>query len=147
MTLAAVGGFAAADPAPAPSIAMLTLTAMPAGWQTRTDLRPVLEVQSDGQAVKRAADSAQPVNGTVPADVLDAAATEIRALAAVDMGTPEAADKGTSIIDYMPRTPDQDVHLIVYAPELSEGLSDEQKASRKRFDDLFQRLLNAFTPA
>ncbi|MEV6097530.1 hypothetical protein [Nocardia sp. NPDC051981] len=37
--------------------------------------------------------------------------------------------------------------LIVYAPELGDGLSDDQKASHKRFDDLFQRLLNAFVPA
>ncbi|MEU6585823.1 hypothetical protein [Nocardia sp. NPDC046763] len=154
-TLAAVmltgtGVFALADPAPgapAPSVALFTLTAMPAGWQTRTDLHPSLEIQPDGWAVKRADNGAQPVTGTVPADVIGAAAAEVKALAAVDMGTPEQADKGTSIIDYMPQSPDQDVHLVVYAPELGDGLSDDQKASRKRFDDVFQRLLNAFVPA
>lgn len=138
-----------ADPAPAParSVALFTLTAMPAGWQTRTDLHPSLEVQPDGRAVKRADNDAQPVNGSISADVLGAAATEVEALAAMDMGTPEQSDKGTSIIDYMPQSPEQDVHLIVYAPEVSDGLTDDQKASRKRFDDLFQRLLNAFVPA
>ncbi|MVU77836.1 hypothetical protein GPX89_11340 [Nocardia sp. ET3-3] len=145
--LSGAGGLGAADPAPAPSIALLTLTAFPAGWQTRTDLRPALEVQSDGRAVKRADSSAQAVNGTVPADVLGAAIADIKALAAVDMGLPQDADKATSIIDYMPQAPDQDVHLIVYGPEINDGLSDEQKASRKRFDDVFQRLLNAFVPA
>ncbi|MEC3918190.1 hypothetical protein [Nocardia sp. CDC160] len=160
-TVAAVGltaaivtgtsGFAAADPtpaqAPAPAVALFTLTAMPAGWQTRTDLHPSLLIQSDGHATKRADNAAQPVEGTVPADVIGAAAAEVKALAAVDMGTPGQGDGGTSIIDYMPQAPDQDVHLIVYAPESSEGLTDEQKASRKRFDDVFQRLLNAFVPA
>ncbi|MFE3000005.1 hypothetical protein ACFXG4_34015 [Nocardia sp. NPDC059246] len=145
--LTGTGVFAKADPAPAPSVALFTLTAMPAGWQTRTDLHPSLEIQPDGRAVKRTDNGAQPVTGTVPADVIGAAAAEVKALAAVDMGTPEQADKGTSIIDYMPQSPDQDVHLIVYAPELGDGLSDDQKASRKRFDDLFQRLLNAFVPA
>ncbi|GAB0108176.1 hypothetical protein JMUB6875_71850 [Nocardia sp. JMUB6875] len=150
------GGVAAADPAPgaptpaqapAPAVALFTLTAMPAGWQTRTDLHPSLQVQADGHATKRADSSAQAVEGTVPADVIGAAAAEVKALAAVDMGTPEQGDKGTSIIDYMPQAPDQDVHLIVYAPEVSDGLTDEQKASRKRFDDLFQRMLNAFVPS
>ncbi|WP_246023805.1 hypothetical protein [Nocardia yunnanensis] len=145
------GGFAAADPAPAPTpaaaVALFTLTAMPAGWQTRTDLHPSLQIQLDGHATKRADSTAQPVEGTVPADVIGAAAAEVKALAAVDMGTPEQDDQGTSIIDYMPQAPDQDVHLIVYAPEISDGLTDDQKASRKRFDDLFQRLLNAFVPA
>lgn len=154
--LTGAGGFAMADPAPgaptpaqapAPAVALFTLTAMPAGWQTRTDLHPSLQVQADGHATKRADATAQPVEGTVPADVIGAAAAEVKALAAVDMGTPEQGDKGTSIIDYMPQSPDQDVHLIVYAPEVSDGLSDEQKASRKRFDDVFQRMLNAFVPS
>ncbi|WP_157514116.1 hypothetical protein [Nocardia concava] len=149
-------GVAAADPgagaptpaqAPAPAVALFTLTAMPAGWQTRTDLHPSLLVQADGHATKRADSTAQAVEGTVPADVIGAAAAEVKALAAVDMGTPEQGDKGTSIIDYMPQSPDQDVHLIVYAPEVSDGLTDEQKASRKRFDDVFQRMLNAFVPS
>ncbi|MFE3192846.1 hypothetical protein ACFXHA_27815 [Nocardia sp. NPDC059240] len=146
------GAFALADPAPAPTpaqapmpaVALFTLTAMPAGWQTRTDLHPSLQVQADGHAIKRADNNAQPVEGTLPADVIGAATAEVKALAAVDMGTPEKDDKGTSIIDYMPQSPDQDVHLVVYAPESSDGLNDDQKASRKRFDDLFQRMLNAF---
>ncbi|WP_433594115.1 hypothetical protein [Nocardia sp. CA-145437] len=145
--LTGAGGFAGVRPAAAAPPALFTLTALPAGWQTRTDLRPALEVQPDGHAVKRSDPTAEPVNGTVPADVLTAAATEMKALVTADMGTPEATDKGTSIIDYMPEHRDQDLHLIVYAPEIADGLSDEQKASRKRFDDLFQRLLNAFAPA
>ncbi|MFD6354505.1 hypothetical protein [Nocardia tengchongensis] len=145
--LTGAGGFAGADPTPPPSVALFTLTAMPADWQSRTDLRPVLQVQPDGRAVRRADAGAQPVNGKVPADVLAAAATEVKALVTVDMGTPDATDKGTSIIDYMPEARDQDLHLIVYAPELTDGLTDEQKASRKRFDDLFARLLNAFVPS
>lgn len=145
--LTGAGGFAGADPAPPPSVALFTLTYMPAGWQSRTDLRPVLVVQPDGRAVKRADAGSQPVDGKVPADVLAAAATEVKALVTVDMGTPQATDQGTSIIDYMPEARDQDLHLIVYAPELTDGLTDEQKASRKRFADLFARLQNAFVPS
>ncbi|MFJ4655579.1 hypothetical protein ACIP5Y_30235 [Nocardia sp. NPDC088792] len=132
-------------PAPAPSAALFTLTAMPAGWQTRTDLHPALEIQSDGHATKWPGDGAtQPLNGTIPQDVLGAATAEVRQLALVDMGMPTVVDKSTSIIDFMPQPPDQDAHVIVYAPELTDGLTDDQKASRKRFTDLFQRLLNAF---
>lgn len=139
-------GFAVATPAPAHSMPLFTLTAMPAGWQSRTDLHPALQIQTGGEAIKYADDGSQ-INGTIPADVLGAATTEVRNLAAADMGVPEQNDKGMSIIDFMPSPPDQDVHLVVYGPEVTDKLTDDQKASRKRFDDLFQRLLNAFTPA
>lgn len=148
------GGFATADdpPAPAPAAATTTflLTTMPNGWQNRTDLRPALEVLSDGRAVKRTVGAdgvVQEQNGTVAADASAKAASDIRALAVADLGSPSVTDQGNMIIDYMPAPPDQDVHLIVYAPEFTDGLTDEQKASRKSFNELYQRLLNAFVPA
>ncbi|WP_330179853.1 hypothetical protein OHB26_25895 [Nocardia sp. NBC_01503] len=127
---------------PIPVTTLFTLTTMPNAWASTPNILPALEVQSDGRALKR--QDGKELNGTVPADVLAAAATEVRALALSDMGSPTVSDQGNMIIDFMPKSPDQDVHLIVYAPEFTDGLTDEQKASRKRFADLYQRLLNAF---
>ncbi|MEV6768975.1 hypothetical protein AB0N05_10155 [Nocardia sp. NPDC051030] len=130
---------------PVSSTPLFTLTGMPNGWQSRTDLHPALEVQFDGRAVKWI--GSQRVTGTIPADVLTSAAAEVRALALVDVGMPTVSDQGTTIIDFMPAAPDQDVHLVVYAPEWTEGITDEQKAARLRVSDVYQRLLNAFIPA
>lgn len=154
--LTGTGGFAAAgDPAPAPApvraapidaavaTTLFTLTTMPTGWQTRTDLRPVLEVTADGKAVKRTPEGTE-FSGTVPADVLSAAATEVRALVLEDLGTPNSGEAGNMIIDFMPAPPDEDVHVIMYDPALSEGLTEGQKASRQRFTALYDRLVNAF---
>ncbi|MEV0292460.1 hypothetical protein [Nocardia sp. NPDC050710] len=158
LTLAGSWGIATADPEPAPAapaqpLALITLTTIPNGWQERVDLRPVLEVYADGHAVKKpdaaAADRSpqtppQQLTGSVGNDVLQAALTEIKALGAVDLGTPSVSDQGTQIIDLMPQAPDQDVHLIVYAPEVTDGLSTEQQGARKRFADLYRKLLDAF---
>ncbi|MFE7800251.1 hypothetical protein [Nocardia sp. NPDC057440] len=159
VALAGSWGTASADPAPdapspaAPAVALLTLTTMPSGWQSRIDLRPALEVYPDGRAIKTpdatAADRVpstppQRLNGTVSPDVLNAALAEIRALATLDLGIPNATDQGTQIIDVMPQQPDQDVHVILYAPELTEGLTTEQQAARRQFADLYRKLLESF---
>ncbi|WP_307817633.1 hypothetical protein [Nocardia acididurans] len=148
-SVAPVSPVSPAAPAPAP-VAVTTqfiLTTLPNAWQTRLDLKPVLEVRSDGTAVKRPDGGTQEINGTVPAAALAAAASEIRALAAADMGTPSVTDQGAVILDYMPAPPDQDVHLIVYAPTVTDGLTEEQKASRARFTTVFDSLLTAFVAA
>ncbi|WP_228001570.1 hypothetical protein [Nocardia australiensis] len=151
-------GVASAEPAPdappqaPPAVALLTLTTLPNGWQGRVDLRPMLEVYADGRAVKTPDATAERapgvaterLNGTLALDVLNTSLAEIRALSAVDLGTPTATDQGTQIIDVMPAPPEQDVHVIVYAPELTEGLSAEQQDARKRFADLYRKLLDAF---
>ncbi|WP_405177144.1 hypothetical protein OG225_22345 [Nocardia sp. NBC_01377] len=159
LVLALVGGgsTAAADPesgsADADSIALLTLTTIPGGWQERTDLRPILEVFADGRAIKKPdAASAerkpetppQQLEGKIRPDVVRSALTEIKELATLDLGTPSITDHGTQIIDLMPQPPEQTVHLIVYAPDLSEGLTTDQQSARKRFADLYRTLLDAF---
>lgn len=161
-TVAAVAltsGIALADPtpaAPAPVTGpmVFTLTAMPNGWLIgRTDLRPLLEVQADGRAIKRpdgadpnrkAETPAKEVTGTVPKDVLTAAIAEAQALSPLDLGTPSVSDQGSMIIDYTPAQADQDLHLIAYAPEFSDGLDADQKANRGRFATLYKKLLDAF---
>ncbi|WP_433633158.1 hypothetical protein [Nocardia sp. CA-120079] len=158
VTLAGSWGVASADPAadapqpPAP--ALLTLTTIPSGWSERVDLRPVLQIYADGHAVAqpdaasttRAADTPpQRLTGTVPADVLNAALAETKSLAALDLGMPGSTDQGTQIIDLMPTPPDQDVHVLMYAPDATENLTADQQANRKRFTDLYRKLVDAFT--
>ncbi|QIS13474.1 hypothetical protein [Nocardia arthritidis] len=149
--LASGSGVAAA--APAAPVALLTLTTWPGGWQGRTDLRPILEVSADGRAVKspdaadpnRGSDKApQRVDGHIPADVLSAAVTETKAVAALDLGMPSNSDQGSQIIDLMTQAPDQDVHVVMYAPDSTENLSAEQQANRKRFSELYRKLVDAF---
>ncbi|WP_405165392.1 hypothetical protein OG203_09955 [Nocardia sp. NBC_01499] len=154
-------GTATAEPPALPAVhgpisaplALLTLTTIPSGWQTRVDLRPQLEVSSDGRAVKipdavaseRNPDNLpQKVNGHIPPEVLAAALTETKALATVDFGMPSITDQGTQIIDLMPQSPEEDAHLVVYAPESTEGLAPDQQAARKRFADLYRKLLDSF---
>ncbi|MFI9511390.1 hypothetical protein [Nocardia sp. NPDC052566] len=143
----------AAPPPPPPATALLTLTTMPNGWQSRTDLRAQLEVFADGRAVKVPDATAptrdpntppQRIGGHIPTDVLAASVAETKSLAAVDLGTPGATDQGSQIIDLLPQQPDQDVHVVMYAPDATEGLSAEQQAARKRFADLFRKLLDSF---
>ncbi|MFI6866421.1 hypothetical protein [Nocardia sp. NPDC050406] len=155
--MALTSGIATAEPAaPAPVTGpmLFTLTSMPNGWLIgRTDLRPLLEVQADGRAVKRP-DGADPnrkadtpakeVTGSIPRDVLTAAIAETQALAPVDLGMPTVSDQGSLIIDYTPQQADQDVHLIAYAPEFSDGLDADQQANRGRFATLYKKLLDAF---
>ncbi|MGO4612909.1 hypothetical protein AB4305_02095 [Nocardia sp. 2YAB30] len=165
LTLAVGSGTAGADPVAAPPpqpsalppvaapLALFTLTTIPEDWQNRVDLRPQLEIFSDGKAVEIpdavAADRAPDVppkriNGHVPPEVLTAALAETRALAAVDLGVPKATDQGSQIIDCMSQPPNEDVHLVVYAPQATDGLGAEQQAGRKRFSDLYKKLLDAF---
>ncbi|MCM6774724.1 hypothetical protein NDR87_12670 [Nocardia sp. CDC159] len=129
------------------------LTTIPSGWEGRTDLGPTLEVRADGRAVMRpdAASvergvgvGARQVSGRVAPEVVAAAVGEAKALAAVDMGVPRDGDASSTLLDFLGATPDQDVHLVVYSPGASEGLSEEQKVNRQRFADLCKRLLDGF---
>ncbi|WP_084511075.1 hypothetical protein [Nocardia lijiangensis] len=143
------------QPTPARSaVALLTLTTLPAGWQERMDLRPVLEVYADGRAIRKP-DAVAPerdpntpprqVDGSVRREVVDAALAEITALSTVDLGIPASAgDGGSQIIDVMPEPPGQDLHLIVYVPDSTEGLTADQQNARKRFADVYRSLLDAF---
>lgn len=139
-------------PASAP-MALLTLTTFPNAWQPRIDLRPQLQVFEDGRAVRipdavapqRGPDTpATEVKGRLPADVLAAALTETKALSTVDLGVPTVTDQGTQIIDFMPAPPDEALHVVVYAPESDDGLSQQQLTARKRFAKLYRTLLDAF---
>ncbi|MBB5915777.1 hypothetical protein BJY24_004689 [Nocardia transvalensis] len=151
-TALVTGGTAAADETPAPPVS-LTLTTIPAGWQVRTDLAPTLEVQQDGRAVSspdaaspdRKADTApKKVNGHVAPDVLAWAQGEARTLADTDMGMPGNADGSSTALDLLGPAPDQDLHLIVYAPDSADGLSDDQKSNRTRFTALCKKLVDSF---
>ncbi|UGT63266.1 hypothetical protein [Nocardia asteroides] len=152
-------GTAHAEPAtpsatpPSATIPLLTLTAIPNGWQTRVDLRPELQVYADGRAVRvpdaiatdRGPDAApHEVEGTVPADVLKAAVSETAELAELDLGLPSVSDQGSRIIDVMPERDAEAVHAIVYAPGFTDGLNDDQKKARDRFDRLYRKVLDAF---
>ncbi|MFC8043064.1 hypothetical protein [Nocardia sp. NPDC057353] len=158
-TLLAGTGAAQAEPGtpsaqpPAAAVPLLTLTAIPNGWQTRVDLRPELQVYADGRAVRVpdavAADrgpDAEPreVEGTVPGDVVKAAVSETAELAKLDLGMPSVSDQGSHIIDVMPERDADAVHAIVYAPGFTDGLNDDQKQARERFDQLYRKLLDAF---
>ncbi|WP_306362012.1 hypothetical protein [Nocardia sp. CC227C] len=145
---------APAAPAPVTGPMLFTLTSIPNGWLIgRTDLRPLLEVQADGRAIRRP-DAADPnrsantppreITGTIPQEVVTAAITETRALTTLDMGNAAVSDQGSMILDYTPQQPDQDAHVIVYAPNITEGLSEEQRANRARFATLSEKLLDAF---
>lgn len=139
-----------ADPAPLP---LITLTTIPAGWQERTDLRPVLQIFADGKAIKspdaisadRKKETApKKVEGTVPAEVISAAGDEVRALRDLDFGLPTGDGKGSQLIDLMPADLAGEAHVVVYSPEVTDGLNAEQQAARKRFTDLYRKLVDAF---
>ncbi|MET9486345.1 hypothetical protein [Nocardia sp. NPDC006630] len=136
---------------PAPSTAPNTqkpwstvflLTSMPNSWENIGNPQPALEIWADGRAIERR--NGQEIYGKVAAEVTTAAAAEVRSLALADMGTATLTDQGAAIIDFMPAPPDQDVHLVVYSPGALDGLTDDQKACRQRFTEVFQCLLNAF---
>ncbi|WP_054811459.1 hypothetical protein [Nocardia arizonensis] len=156
LSVAGSATIAAAEPVAAAPIAqpyaLITLTTIPSGWETRTDLRPVLEIYSDGHAIempdaasadRRPETPPRQLDGTIGPEALQAALTEIRALAGADFGTPPA-NGGVRIIDLMPQAPDQDVHLIVYSPDVIDGFGNDQRSARQRFADLYRRLLDAF---
>src|SRR5690606_41331326 len=98
MTLGSLCGVATAEPArDTTDFALISLTTIPGGWTSRTDLRAQLEVDADGTAVHRPdvlssdrpADTApREVLGSIPADELDKALERIRALRETDFGVP-----------------------------------------------------------
>ncbi|MGS2805155.1 hypothetical protein [Nocardia sp. MW-W600-9] len=150
LALPGASALAQAEPAPLP---LVSVTSIPDGWSQRTDLRPVLQVFPDGTAVhspdavskdRKPETAAKRVDGTVPEDVLAAAREEITALREVDFGIPAGEGKGTTIIDLMPADVEGETHLVVYSPDASDGLNDDQKAARKRFTDLYKKLVDAF---
>ncbi|MGW5318664.1 hypothetical protein [Nocardia thailandica] len=151
LTLPGAAAVATADPAPVP---LITLTTIPAGWQERTDLRPELRIFADGKAIKSpdaiSADrkketEPKKVEGTVPADVISAAGDEVRALRELDFGVPTGEGKGSRLIDLMPADLAGEAHVVVYSPEVTDGLTPDQQAARKRFTDLYRKLVDAFT--
>ncbi|WP_280265525.1 hypothetical protein [Nocardia wallacei] len=144
---------AAAEAPAAPAAPALTLSTIPPGWQVRTDLAPTLQVQPDGRAVASldAASPDRPVGaapksatGRVAPEVVNSALSDAKSLADADMGMPSDADGSSTALDFLGTAPDQDVHVIVYAQGKEEGLTQEQQAQRKRFDDLCKKLLSAF---
>lgn len=150
LALPGASALAHADPAPLP---LVSLTTIPDGWSQRTDLRPVLQVFPDGKAVhmpdavskdRKPETAPEKVTGKVAPDVISAAREEINALKDIDFGMPAGENKGTQIIDLMPDDPADEAHLVIYSPEASEGLNPEQKAARKRFIDLYKKLVDAF---
>ncbi|MFC6012451.1 hypothetical protein [Nocardia lasii] len=150
LTLTGASALAHAEPAPLP---LLSLTTIPDGWSQRTDLRPVLQVFADGKAVhmpdaaskdRKPENPPKKVTGKVAEDVISAARDEINALKDIDFGLPAGDNRGTQIIDLMPDDPTDDAHLVVYSPDAADGLNAEQKDARKRFTDLYKKLIDAF---
>lgn len=150
LALPGASAVAQADPAPLP---LVSLTTIPDGWSQRTDLRPVLQVFADGKAVHRpdavskdrkADTDPKKVTGKVAPEVISAARSEIEALKELDFGIPAGEGKGLQIIDLLPEDAAGDVHLVVYSPGSTDGLNPDQQAARKRFTDLYRKLVDAF---
>ncbi|WP_336084071.1 hypothetical protein [Nocardia sp. SSK8] len=150
LALPGLSAAAHAEPTPLP---LVSLTTIPDGWSQRTDLRPELQVFADGEAVRspdavskdrKPETAAKKVTGRVDPAVLAAAEDEIAALAEVDFGIPAGDGKGTQIIDLMPEDPAGEVHLVVYSPAATDGLTGEQQDARKRFTALYKKLIDAF---
>ncbi|WP_063906155.1 hypothetical protein [Nocardia kruczakiae] len=151
--LTVVGGAMTAvadEPAAGLSVA---LTTIPGGEHAGVTPAPTLLVYSDGHAVNSpdAADPDRPAdkaprqrNGHVSLDAVHAAAEEAKKLAAADLGMPTDGSGGSTLLDFLGATPDQDVHLVVYSPGGTDGLTDAQKADRTRFADLCKKLVDAF---
>ncbi|WP_067859582.1 hypothetical protein [Nocardia shimofusensis] len=154
LTLGSLCGVATAEPdQEPPDFALVSLTTIPSGWTARTDLRPLLEVDADGTALHRpdilspdrAADTApREVEGKVSTDDLEKALERIRELRETDFGVPAVTGQGIQIIDLMPENPSDDVHLVLYAPDATDGLSDEQRDAREKFAEVFDDLIDAF---
>ncbi len=131
----------------------VALTTIPGGEHAGVTPAPTLLVYSDGHAVNSpdAADPDRPAdkaprqrNGHVSLDAVHAAAEEAKKLAAADLGMPTDGSGGSTLLDFLGATPDQDVHLVVYSPGGTDGLTDAQKADRTRFSDLCKKLVDAF---
>lgn len=154
LTLGSLYGVASAEPGQdTPDFALVSLTTIPGGWTARTDLRAQLEVDADGSALhrpdvispdRRAETAPREVEGKVPDETLAKALDRIRELRESDFGVPAVTDHGIQIIDFMPTDPADDVHLVLYAPNTTDGLSDEQREARKKFAEVFDGLIEAF---
>ncbi|NKY86972.1 hypothetical protein [Nocardia veterana] len=147
------GAVTAVADEPAPPALAVALTTIPGGENAGVTPAPTLLVYSDGRAVHspdaatpdRPADKApQQRNGHVPLDVVHAAAEDAKKLAAADLGMPKDGSGGSTLLDFLGSTPDQDVHLVVYSPGGTDGLTDAQKADRTRFADLCKKLVDGF---
>lgn len=142
------GAVTASADDPAPPRLVVALSTMPGGEHAGNAPEPTLLVYSDGHAVhnpKHPSDKKQE-KGHVPLDVVHDAAAKAKKLAEVDMGMPEGGDGGSTLLDFLGTSPDQDVHLVVYSPTGTDGLNDEQKAGRARFTKLCKKLVDAFEP-
>lgn len=136
-----------------PAALSVALTTIPGGEQAGVTPVPTLLVYSDGHAV-HSPDAADPKrdagkapkqqNGHVSLDVVHSVAAEAKKLGEADLGMPKDGGGGSTLLDFLGDTPDQDVHLVVYSPGGSDGLTDAQKADRKRFTELDQKLTKAF---
>ncbi|MFI5775917.1 hypothetical protein [Nocardia sp. NPDC051570] len=108
-----------------------------------TDGRAV-ESPDAASAERKPGTAAQKLSGRIAPEVLSAAMGEAKALAAADMGMPKDGDSSSTLLDFLGAAPDQDVHLVVYSPSATDGLSDQQKANRQRFAELCKKLLDGF---
>ncbi|WP_227981760.1 hypothetical protein [Nocardia spumae] len=147
------GAVTAVADEPAGPALTVALTTIPGGEHADVTPAPTLLVYADGHAVhspdaadpKRAADKApKQRNGHISPDAVHAAADDARALAAADLGMPKDGGGGSTLLDFLGATPDQDVHLVVYSPGGTDGLNDAQKADRERFTALCKKLVDAF---
>ena len=152
----AVAIFGAAVPAladePDPTL-VVALTTIRGGEQAGAGSEPTLLVYSDGHAVHSpdAADPKRPADrkpeqrkGHVPLDTVRKATAAAKDLAEVDLGMPGNGNGGSTLLDVLGESPDQDVHLVVYSPGGTDGLNDAQKDGRQRFDALRKKLVDAF---
>ena len=149
----AVFGSAVTAAADEPAALAVALTTIPGGEHAGVTPAPTLLVYSDGHAVnspdaadpKRPADKApKQRNGHVSLDVVHSVAAEAKKLGEADLGMPKDGGGGSTLLDFLGDTPDQDVHVVVYSPGGSESLSDAQKADRTRFTELCKKLVDAF---
>ncbi|MBU3065115.1 hypothetical protein KO481_26745 [Nocardia sp. NEAU-G5] len=119
------------------------------GGSGSIDPTPTLSVRADGRAVGITTDAhaaPHPAAGHVPTDVLTASYAEAKSLASADMGEPAEGSAGSTLLDFLGPTPDQDIHLVVYGPDTSRDLTREQQANRARFAYLCTKLTAAFVP-
>ncbi len=137
------GARAATTPAAVP--VSLVLTDMPEG--AHAGIIPALNLLVDGHGVRTSTDSGgttpHTTKGHIPSDVLAAAFAEAASLATLDMGTPDDAT-GSTLLDFLGQSPNQDVHLIAYGSDTADTLSNAQKAARARFAALRDKLTKAF---
>ncbi|KAA0021911.1 hypothetical protein [Antrihabitans cavernicola] len=139
--------------APGQTPVLFTLVTTPNGWQRRANLQPELIVYADGHAVSTpnavgpsgAPDPPPPsLPGYIPKCLIDDAIADTVALRGVDFGSPTITDQGSRSIDY---THDPAVHLSIYAPGATNGLTQAQIDARARFAALYGKLIGGFVEA